>query len=1269
MESEDTGGGTGERPDPERSSAEIRQLLRKLDPQTGGGHKDRVRRLARFRNFVETDPRTGFTPEFYDDDLPLLLLGSHAPAAILDEELVGQKFYGLLQACGTPSSDHNHMLKRSARPAMSLLKYLVLDWGEHVNGRRVETSQDALNPFAFALCNCTLSQLQLMNLELHIEGDKRGGAMADACRVIVLVCSNHLAEDGESKSLLTLESVLPSASARERFSQWLASNGTSEEKFAMESVENLALARASTGLENEHIDKDDESSEGEDDDSDSNGLGDEINGEFDGDVLKAFKRRKKQVRNEIDKKEKGKKRNKSKGPAVRWEQSEVYQVLQAKAALDERGPDPQQLTVRDREEAIAERARIEEEKAKALQKDPLAIRSDKDLDLGKIQSQKMDLLVQSLKDLDDDLQEVEQEREKNLSTDKNTQEEYVLRIRGLEAQKESLEGVLDSITTIGAEETKITDLSILPTDSHFDPILFLTLVHRNAPYEVLNKSMEKLASKTDNQVQQLQNLVRDNFALFVRCADGIDVFNTREGEGVEERMDSLEGLALVCSDQARKSFKPLLDNTNEVRKVQSALAVLKRVVPIIQAPHLMRQHLENNRFSQALQAYRLVLVIDDNCNIDLLNQVKLKAADAAREARRDLEKRLSQDKVSLPVLLDGIRDLSELLELNVPEGAEEDEKRGIFEIGSQVIHVREHPPGLACLLLQAAHFKLLVKKTIELAERNAHRIFDGESLSQIQGSTGSEAIQGGSTVDTSSITQSDTTVSDKASTSGSKKTKHSASNQWKYDVLDARVFATIRAVDVIRNWLPRLLNIGTAACEDERRRAARVGRRGRKVEGEDDGQLSAFQVFLSNISPDVSKVVEHATFCALGSSSRGMGKDIKMSFGRKAPEKLRTLLKSPLPPTQSSKCAKELADLVHVVGESSAATNALRPSEKDNFYETYSLSPLEECKQMAEEAVVTVERRRCIFAFDVCARTCANRASGSGRFDGEALLTCLRTLSEELTRPEECASEVEKGCELVVRRCCEGLASYVRDRGDSARLRAVAECADALSGSLNDVVREVEYMGCHSSEVEEVMEEDVMGLESAMFDEYLENVRDNVAGCCRVGWLDMDNSGDTEPDARDISAPATFPAYLSASLLAIVRCRAQVERALGDKVRRSENTSYQFVAMATAADGVVEGICNEVKDRQTRMRVRQADRMANELQFLINTLKTYLSDETLTMVENSRRTLCSRAGRGAVQGDGPDGLAALEELERLGRVYVLCLGEMPGASKEVRSSF
>jgi hypothetical protein len=38
---------------PDRSSVEVKALLRKLDPKTGSSHKDRVRLLNRFRNYAE----------------------------------------------------------------------------------------------------------------------------------------------------------------------------------------------------------------------------------------------------------------------------------------------------------------------------------------------------------------------------------------------------------------------------------------------------------------------------------------------------------------------------------------------------------------------------------------------------------------------------------------------------------------------------------------------------------------------------------------------------------------------------------------------------------------------------------------------------------------------------------------------------------------------------------------------------------------------------------------------------------------------------------------------------------------------------------------------------------------------------------------------------------------------------------------------------------------------------------------------------------------
>lgn len=755
-------------------------------------------------------------------------------------------------------------------------------------------------------------------------------------------------------------------------------------------------------------------------------------------------------------------------------------------------------------------------------------------------------------------------------------------------------------------------------------------------------SVSIILGKTENQVEQLENLVRENFPLFVKCAEGFDEFRSNAendvGLGLNARIEKLDGIAESCAFQAKKSFRPLLDNTTEVRKVQSAISVLQRVAPVLQAPVIMRQHLENRRYSEALKTYRRVLVVDDTCKVDLLVRVKKQAEECVREAQRDLEMRLADARAPVEALLDGIRDLGELLELDVraksesSSGTEKKEADGVYKIGEATINIRKHSPAMGCLLLQAAHFSNSVVKMINDAEIATQKLYSGESMAKDSSEEDGAEPRLALSADSNDV-----------------KVNKGASNQWKYDVLDARVLSTVNAVATARSWLPRLLRVGQAAREDEKRKAARIGRR-RDQGSWSETTLKAFEVFITNVSPSLSKLLEHASFCALGSNARAGASDIVMTFGQNSGDSLRSLLKSPLPPAQSAKVGKELADLVDLVGVHSGEASALRPESDASLV---NLSPFHECKTKGETAVVTLEKRRCIFSFDICARASGNRASGSGKFDAESLLKCLRTLSQQLSHPEECAAEVEKGCQLVVRRCCEGLAGYVRDRGDDARLAAVSECADVISYRIKDIVQEVRTLMSDAESVEEALMEDVVGLENAMFEEYMENLHLGVAASVKIGWMDV------HADPIDgISSSSSFPAYLSASLLAIVRCRAQVEQTLGDKVRLADGVSYQRLCMSTVAQGVVEGICNEILQRKTHLKVRQADKLANELEFLNNTLKKFLGNETKELLQSTLNMANTKAGRGQdYQGNGPDGLAALEELERLGRVYVLCLGE------------
>lgn len=899
---------------------------------------------------------------------------------------------------------------------------------------------------------------------------------------------------------------------------------------------------------------------------------------------------------------------------------------------------------------------MEGQKQRLLGRDPLGIRGSaidsnrqsRAFDLREIEANREDLIQQALTD-------IEQEIEEELAL---VADAGVDQVNWLETQRQSLLAIAETKKSAGA--------SILPTDPKFDPLLFLTLVHRNATYKELMDSTSRLSRKTDNQVERLQNLVRDNFDLFIKCSEGIDIFadgptdSNAGNEGMQKlqrRFRALDDIAESCSDQAKKSFKPLLDNTNQVRKVQSALSLLQRVAPLLQVPSLMRQHIENADFASVVKAYRKVLVIDkDHCDVDLLQYVRTKASESAKEARSDLELILADETSSASSLLDAIRDLSELISLLDGDDADGDTnkptngdgntpragstKPGTFSIDRHVICVRDYTPAMACLLLQISHFRSLVEKNISSTEATVDRFFRGE------GADGSSNSGSGNNSDGLSSEYSSS--------------QRSRDKRWKIDVLDARVDATCKAVQLAKNWLPRLLQIGLATHEAEKRRIARKSRSGGNPGSESDKEAttrSAFELFKAMVGPALMRLHEHAAFCALGCSNQGSAYKIGATFGRNSAERLKTILQSPLPPTQTAKCALELAVLAEAIQEANDAMISLKPmsDEKTESKKNYK-SPLEKCFAVASDTVVMIERRVCIYSFDACSRKLSTNASGNGTFDGASLLACVQKLADDLTRPDECATEVEKGCVLVVTKCCEGLTSYVKDRSDAARLRVVAECADALNTTIGDVVREVSYLTNDQSEtLEKSLSSVVSTLEGEMFDVYLESVKRNVENCAKLGLIDSTEAESTAKKRADEVTP--FPPYLAASLLAIVRCRAQVERALREAtVRTAEGNgpTYLFLALQTASDGIVENICLELKAKLTRIRPTKADAFASHLQFLINTLKKYLSDETLTLASDTRRMLLSKAG---AKRHGPEGLSGLENLERLGRVYVMCLNE------------
>lgn len=1284
--------------DADRSAQEIQILLRNLDPRSGNKHRDRVKKIEKFQKYVcggsdNSDPNEITTPEFYDDDLPLLFVGvrTEDEEEEGDGEMEGMKrHYGLLHACGAPSGVDN--LKRSASDAMGLLKYLVIDHIDLIEGHPIDAEgnpieerksdddekndddndeggnpqmkeqpekQLELNSFARALCSCTVKQLREMNLDLHVldlTDETRSGAKKDACEVISLLIINHLAPDTEKPEPIGIDDLVLQDETREEYDSWLQHYASRKTRQMVRRAERIAAdvregtfdpSGNQTGSKNQTVE----------------------------DFLQAESRKQ------------AEKLEKAKMLPTQWEQTDLYK----ETVLDREA--------RDLSDLHEERERANEEKARGNRRDPLGIRGE-NFDL-MIVNQNIDVLVskalQAFDHDDFDFEDTKGTFAKMLSLDVRREEFYDLLEKSV-VRRNNIMNDLDPLASPEGEELG----SILPTDTFFDPALFLSLVHGTANFKQLKLGLNILSGRQDSQVKHLRDIVKTNFDLFARCADGsIDLFSDESSEitkrkkkddtkklSASERLENIDSLAENCFSQARKSFKPLLDNSNEVQKVQSALAVLQRTRALLQVPTLMRQHLEAGRVSAAVKTFRRALIINDDCKIELLIYVKVKANEIACDMKRDLEKAIGNKNLSVQSLVDSIRDLYDLNESNLKlsdDNAEENELK-TEEDKRQDYIVKNNLPSVACLMLQTAHFEKLVEESVSYTDHICNRIYEGDSsclrINDMNTTMDEDDCKSIPSQDGSAVSSTSTT---------SKKNK-----RWRYDILEARVRSTARAVLVAREWLPRLLRIGIVAREAEKRDALKSAKRDQSGEKDPNQKASLFsfinfsiikfklhskvyEVFVTKISPAVTRLVQHTTFCALGCGNRRKDdKKIVMTFGREASESLRALLRSPLPPKESARVSSELAELFEALKSCYVSIETLRPTDASNE----SAIPFTDAKNLAEEAVTSVEKRRCIFALDVCARNCYRRATGSGLFDADSLFQCLQKLAEEMCRPEECINEIEKGSQLVVRRCCEGLAEFVRDRGDNARLRAIAECAHALTGKIVDVIREISYLtsGHNDEKVEDALVGDILALESTLWHEFIESIRKNMMSHVNLNWGNIPGNiitdGSSEPknvmpsiapismNQSQSTTTKTFPGYLATSLLAIIKCRSIVERALGDSTfRKSENTTYHELAMTSACDAVLDAVCSQIQSKITYISesdVVVATTLLNELQFLVNTIQKYSSPDTLNRTNSYLKVLMEKAGMAGqhlVKGDGPDGLAAIEELERLGRVYVLCFGE------------
>ena len=205
--------------------------------------------------------------------------------------------------------------------------------------------------------------------------------------------------------------------------------------------------------------------------------------------------------------------------------------------------------------------------------------------------------------------------------------------------------------------------SILPDDKNFSPQLFLTIVHGNTSFEQLQKGSANLRQQLLQHENKREALVRQNFGLFVHCAQGLEwlkeyrrgvlrsspqllnnvspaqasskavnseaaneqsyavaaITGAQRGElKLKEAQISLD----AAKGEAQSTLAPILERMKRSRMMRSAEAAIKRLSATLEFPHAMRNCLQKGELEECCALYAKVLSINASTSLKIVHRVK-----------------------------------------------------------------------------------------------------------------------------------------------------------------------------------------------------------------------------------------------------------------------------------------------------------------------------------------------------------------------------------------------------------------------------------------------------------------------------------------------------------------------------------------------------------------------------------------------------------------------------------------------------------------------
>jgi hypothetical protein len=148
--------------------------------------------------------------------------------------------------------------------------------------------------------------------------------------------------------------------------------------------------------------------------------------------------------------------------------------------------------------------------------------------------------------------------------------------------------------------------SINTSDQNFSPTQFLQKVHKKTSYNELCGGLTHLQKVTGARTSQLTQLVHDHFDEFVSCRDTIDRIQHMVGTMLDEEASQTHAADMALQEAAATAarlFKPLLEQSEEAKRLRNMLSVLRRFHTYFNLPASMQRHLSEGNFEHVVAEY------------------------------------------------------------------------------------------------------------------------------------------------------------------------------------------------------------------------------------------------------------------------------------------------------------------------------------------------------------------------------------------------------------------------------------------------------------------------------------------------------------------------------------------------------------------------------------------------------------------------------------------------------------------------------------------